>query len=290
MADETAVAVRSLAHTYRGRTAPAVDGIDFTIEAGEIYGFLGPSGAGKSTTQRILVRLLRGWAGDVRVLGRDLRSWDGAYFERVGVSFELPNHHAKLTARENLRAFAGLYRGPTEDPDELLGAVGLAAHADERVAGFSKGMQMRLNLARSLLPRPDLLFLDEPTSGLDPVTARLVKDLVRTQRDRGCTVFLTTHDMATADELCDRVAFLVDGRIAAAGTPRELRLGGSSRTVAVEVRAPGGTARREFPLGAGLADDAAFLDLLRSGAVETMHTQEATLDDVFVQVTGRQLR
>jgi fluoroquinolone transport system ATP-binding protein len=290
MSGTHAISVHGLEHRYRRATEPAVRGMDFAIAPGEVFGFLGPSGAGKSTTQRILVRLLRGWRGEVTALGRDLRTWGDEYYERVGVCFELPNHHAKLTARENLRAFAGLYRSATADPDELLAAVGLAEQADERVGGFSKGMQMRLNLARSLLPRPDLLFLDEPTSGLDPVNARRVKNLVRAQQDRGCTVFLTTHDMAVADELCDRVAFVVDGTIAATGTPRELRLsGGADRSVAVELRRDGRLEEHRFPLAASLATDRAFLDLLASGAVETIHSQESSLEDVFVAVTGRRL-
>ncbi len=283
-----AVAVAGLEHTYRRGGRPAVHDMAFTIGAGEIFGFLGPSGAGKSTTQRILVRLLRGWQGDIRVLGRDLRAWGDDYFERVGVTFELPNHYLRLTARENLRFFAALYRTQTDDPDALLAAVGLGAAADERVADLSKGMQMRLNLGRALLPRPDLLFLDEPTSGLDPVNTRLVKDLVRAQQARGCTVFLTTHDMAAADDLCDRVAFVVDGTIAAIGSPRALRLSLGGRHVAVETREGARTVTHRFPLD-GLSDEPSFLQLLRGDAVETIHTQEASLADVFVAVTGRGL-
>jgi fluoroquinolone transport system ATP-binding protein len=284
----SAVEVAGLRHTYRRGATPAVRDMTFRIAPGEIFGFLGPSGAGKSTTQRILVRLLRGWSGEVTVLGRPLESWSDDYFERVGVSFEQPNHYLKLTARENLRFFASLYRSPTEDPDALLATLGLAAAADLRVGGFSKGMQMRLNLARALLPRPELLFLDEPTSGLDPVNARLVLDLVRAQQERGCTVFLTTHDMAVADALCDRVAFVVDGTIAATGAPRELRLGLGERRVAVEVREPDGIRTHRFPLDE-LGHDPAFLGLLRDGTVETIHSEEASLADVFVAVTGRGL-
>jgi fluoroquinolone transport system ATP-binding protein len=284
----SAIEVRGLRHVYRRARRPAVEGMSFAVGTGEVFGFLGPSGAGKSTTQRILVRLIAGWQGEVTVLGRDLRTWDDTYYEQVGVSFELPNHYQKLTARENLRTFAALYRGSTEDPDELLDSLGLLSHADERVAGFSKGMQMRLNVARALLPRPALLFLDEPTAGLDPGNARLVRELIRAQQARGCTVFLTTHDMAVADEVCDRVAFVVDGAIARIGAPRDLRLAHADRGVVVEARGPDGVEAHRFPL-AGLGDDAAFLALLRSGAVETIHTEEASLSDIFLAVTGRGL-
>lgn len=277
--------VRSLRYDYRGSERPAVRDVTFSVARGEIFGFLGPSGAGKSTTQNILIRLLGGYEGNVTVLGRDLGAWDSAYYRKIGVAFEAPNHYLKLTARENLRFFAGLYGGGTEDPDRLLERVGLLEDAGKRVAEFSKGMRGRLTLARALLHRPELLFLDEPTAGLDPVTARRIRGVIREAREAGATVFLTTHDMVTADELCDRVAFLVDGRIRAVDAPRALRLAHGRRIVRVE--AADGTAR-EFPL-AGIADDPAFLALLRSGGVETIHTQETTLEDVFVRITGRTL-
>lgn len=262
--------------------------VSFHVEPGEIFGFLGPSGAGKSTTQNVLIRLLDGYQGSVAVLGRDLRAWDRGYYHRIGVAFEAPNHYLRLTARENLRLFAGLHGAGTEDPDVLLERVGLTQEGDKLVAEFSKGMRGRLTFARALLHRPELLFLDEPTAGLDPVTARRIRQVIRQARNGGATVFLTTHDMVTANELCDRVAFLVDGQIAALDTPRSLRLAYGRRVVRVETVSDGTRAAREFPVG-GLADNADFLRLLRSGAVETIHTLETTLEDVFVQITGRSL-
>jgi fluoroquinolone transport system ATP-binding protein len=264
--------------------------MDFEVGRGEIFGFLGPSGAGKSTTQKLLIGLLRGHGGDIAVWGREPLDWGPDYYQRIGVSFELPNHYQKLTGLENLRFFASLYDGPTLDPAEVLSAVGLGEHADTRVAKYSKGMQMRLTFARSLLSDPDLLFLDEPTSGLDPVNARNVKDMILGLRARGRTVFLTTHDMATANELCDRVAFVVDGRIVALDTPAELRIARGRRVVRVEYRSPQGhLAEAEFAMD-GLADDLAFHEVLREHHVETIHSREASLDDVFVEVTGRRLK
>jgi fluoroquinolone transport system ATP-binding protein len=167
--------------------------------------------------------------------------------------------------------------------------VGLAEAADTRVSKYSKGMQMRLTFARALLNDPELLFLDEPTSGLDPVNARVVKDMIVDLKARGRTIFLTTHDMATADELCDRVAFVVDGRIAALDTPTELKIARSQRTVRVQYRSPqGALTAAHYPMD-GLADDAEFHAVLRDGRVETIHSAEASLDDVFVDVTGRSL-
>ena len=222
-------------------------------------------------------------------MGKDPLAWGSDYYERIGVSFELPNHYQKLTGLENLRFFASLYSGETADPTALMDAVGLADDASTRVGKYSKGMQMRLTFARSLINNPDLLFLDEPTSGLDPVNARKVKDIILGLKARGRTIFLTTHDMATADELCDRVAFVVDGRIEALDTPAELKIARGQRLVRVEYRGESGRLETaEFGMD-GLADDGAFHTLLRNHHVETIHSREASLDDVFVEVTGRRL-
>jgi fluoroquinolone transport system ATP-binding protein len=282
------IQTRSLGFSYPDADRPAVRDVSFTVERGEIFGFLGPSGAGKSTTQNVLIRLLDGYKGAVNVLGRDLRTWDRNYYRRIGVAFEAPNHYLKLTARENLRLFAGLHGGMTEDPDALLDRVGLHDDRDKRVGEFSKGMRGRLTLARAFLHRPELLFLDEPTAGLDPVTARRIRQVILVARDAGATIFLTTHDMVTADELCDRVAFLVDGRIAALDAPRALRLAHGRRVVRIETVSGGTRASREFALD-GLAEEPEFLALLRSGGVETIHTLETTLEDVFIRVTGTAL-
>ena len=282
------IEVCSFGFTYPGAQRPAVRGVSFAVEPLEIFGFLGPSGAGKSTTQNVLIRLLNEYQGQIAVLGKNLRAWDRTYYRRIGVSFEAPNHYLKLTALENLRLFAGLHGGTTEPPEEPLRRVGLYDDRDKLVAEFSKGMRGRLTLARALLHRPELLFLDEPTAGLDPVTARLVRQLIREIRDSGATIFLTTHDMGTADELCDRVAFLVDGAIAALDSPRALRLAHGRRIVRLESLHNGSRAVREFPLD-GLPDNPEFVSALRAGGIETMHTLETTLEDVFVQVTGRTL-
>jgi fluoroquinolone transport system ATP-binding protein len=281
------IEVRDLHFAYHGAGADAVAGLSFRIEAGEIFGFLGPSGAGKSTTQKILIGLLRGYRGHVAVMGRDLAKWGPDYYERVGVSFEFPNHFLRLTARENLRYFGSLYHRAPREPAALLEMVGLAEDADVPVGQFSKGMKNRLTVARSLLHDPELLFLDEPTSGLDPLNAHRIRDLVRGQKEAGRTVFLTTHNMAVADDLCDRVAFIVDGRIVMIDSPRALKLRHGTRSVRVEHRTATGIQRAHFPLE-GLGDNAEFLGLLRGG-VETIHTQEATLEEIFLQVTGRSL-
>jgi fluoroquinolone transport system ATP-binding protein len=282
-----AIAVENLEYSYGGGKK-AVDGISFEVGEGEVFGFLGPNGAGKTTTQKVIVGLLKGYGGRVEVLGKDLRAWRSNLYERIGVSFELPAHYNKLTAIENLRLFSSFYRGRTADLRELLATVGLEEHADERVGSFSKGMKMKLNFARALLNRPDLVFLDEPTSGLDPASARQIKGIIHGLKKEGRSVFLTTHNMVDADELCDRVGFIVDGRISLVDAPRALKISHGRRYVRVEYADGGGFSTAEFKLE-GLGDDPAFMKLLRSNRVQTIHTEEATLEDIFMRVTGRGL-
>jgi fluoroquinolone transport system ATP-binding protein len=282
------IEVERLTYSYPGAPSPAVQALDFAVARGEVFGFLGPSGAGKSTTQKILIRLLRGYSGRAAVLGRELSEWGQELYERIGVSFELPNHFLKLTARENLAYFGALFTGRGRTPEEVLEAVGLLEDADLPVERFSKGMKVRLNVARALLHRPDLLFLDEPTSGLDPGNSRRIRDLVRRERAEGRTVFLTTHDMSVAGELCDRVAFIVDGSIALVGAPDALRLRFGEPTLEVRYEEGGALLRRDFPM-AGLGEAEEFLALLRGGGVRTLHTREASLEEVFIRVTGREL-
>jgi len=300
--------VADLRVRYAGSPRDAVAGIGFTVAAGEVFGLLGPNGAGKSTTQRVLTGQHRSFAGTVTVLGKPVGSWGRRLYERIGVGFELPAYFPKLTVRENLAAFAALYRrtspvGDAHDAaglgdaadrgaaalvrrasrvDEVLDAVGLGDAADRRAAALSKGMKMRLNLARALLHRPEVLFLDEPTSGLDPANAAAVRSIIQAQAAAGRTVFLTTHDMPAVEELCTRVAFMRAGRIVAIDTPRNLRLAYGRPTVVAESLVDGALRRKEFPT----TDDPGLLALLATGRVQTVHTREAALSDVFIAVTA----
>jgi fluoroquinolone transport system ATP-binding protein len=197
--------VDGLSFTYPGNSRKILHELSFTIGKGEIFGFLGPSGSGKSTTQRILYRLLQGYHGQVEFDGVSLTDWGRDFYERIGVSFELPNHYLKLTAYENLQFFASFYRNKGPGIDRLLQLVGLQEDAHKRVSDYSKGMKMRLNFIRSMLHNPDMLFLDKPTSGLDPINAHIIKETIRNLKKEGKTIFLTTHHMIDADQLCDRV-------------------------------------------------------------------------------------
>jgi len=284
------ITVKDLHFTYPGAGSEVLHGLNFEIAKGEIVGFLGPSGAGKSTTQNVLIGLLKEYSGSVQVMGQEVGDWGQELYEHIGVSFEMPNHYLKLTALENLDHFQSLYGVDTYDPMEVLDWVGLKDEAGKKVEDYSKGMKIRLNVARSIIHKPQLLFLDEPTNGLDPVNARNIKDLVLELRSRGATVFLTTHDMMVADELCDRVAFITAGNISVVDAPAGLKKRYGKRSVQVEyLNGAEGAGVQEFPLD-GLIDNAAFVDLMRSAErIETIHSQETTLDNIFIEVTGQEL-
>ncbi|MFD0714795.1 ATP-binding cassette domain-containing protein [Paenibacillus sp. GCM10027626] len=282
------IEVKELRFRYPGAKEPALRGIDFSIGPGEIFGFLGPSGAGKSTTQKILIGILKQYEGQVRVMGRELRQAKNDYYEKIGVAFEFPNFYSRFTALENLRLFRSLYAGETEEPQRLLEMVDLGKFADEKVSGFSKGMKMRLNFCRALLSKPDILFLDEPTSGLDPVNAQVMKQLILEKKAEGKTIVMTTHNMQAAEEICDRIAFIVDGGISLIDTPRELKLRHGKRRVRIEFREEAKLVSEQFELD-GIGANKSFLQLLRNKPIETIHSQEATLQDIFLAVTGRRL-
>ena len=279
------IQVKDLQFTYPGANSPSVKGINFSIQKGEVFGFLGPSGSGKSTTQKILFNLLRGYKGQAKIEGKEVSDWDHSLYQKIGVGFELPNHYLKLTALENLTFFAAFYNVKT-NPLELLEKVGLKEDANKRVGEYSKGMKMRLNFIRALLHDPEVLFLDEPTSGLDPVNARIIKDMIKDLQQKGKTIFITTHQMFDADELCDRVAFIVDGEIKIEDSPENLKLKFSNRTV--EVMAKNHAEKKIFNLDQ-LGSNADFLQWIKTNELETIHSKEATLDDIFIRVTGKNL-
>ena len=278
--------IEHLYFTYPKADVPTLKDLNFGIDKGEIFGFLGPSGAGKSTTQKILYKLLGGYTGTARIKSKSLTDWNTDLYDQIGVCFELPNHYLKLTAMENLEFFGSFYKKIKYDPLELLDWVGLKKDANKRVGEFSKGMKMRLNFIRALLHDPEILFLDEPTAGLDPVNGLLIKQIILDLRDKGKTIFITTHNMHDADMLCDRVAFIVDGEIKVIDSPKNLKQIYSKHTV--EVLLQNEVEPKTFPLKE-LGNNADFLNLIQQNDVETIHSKEATLDEIFIEVTGKTL-
>lgn len=276
--------VRDLSYTYKKNGTDALKGIDFDIYEGEIFGLLGPSGAGKSTTQKILTKLLKDYRGTVNFLGKDFKSYGNDFFEDVGVGFELPVHFNKLTGAENMAFFQNLYKTKA-DVDALLKAVGLHKDKDRLVAEYSKGMKMRLNFVRAMLNNPKFLFLDEVTNGLDPKNARIIKDLIRQFKEDGGTVLLSTHLMNDVEELCDRVAFITNGKIEETSTPRDLKLKYGRRELTVEYRLNSKTEWKTFELDS-IGENDEFMNIIKTYPIETMHSGETTMDDIFIRVTG----
>ncbi|NQV49094.1 MAG: ABC transporter ATP-binding protein [Candidatus Marinimicrobia bacterium] len=282
------IRVNDLHFAYPGNPQDTLRGLNFHIKDGEIFGFLGPSGAGKSTTQKILIGNLKNYKGTVSVNSHDLKSITPDFYESIGVAFETPNLYSKFTAMENLAFFRSFYSNQTRDPKELLAAVGLEGDANTRVNDFSKGMKVRLNFCRSLLHDPKVIFLDEPTAGLDPVNLRKMESLILAEKAQGKTICITTHDMHVADTLCDRVAFIVDGNVNLIDVPRELKLQHGERLLEIEYRIHEGLKKESFSLD-NIASNKALQLILDKHYIETIHSREASLEDVFVKTTGRNL-
>jgi len=282
------ISVEQLYHSYGQNDQYQVENVTFGIEDGEIFGFLGPNGAGKSTTQYIMTGLLPLQRGMVSIDGVDIRQSGREIFNRIGVSFEQPNVYRKLTGLENLRFFRGLFDVETLDPMVLLRRFGIEDAANRRAGTYSKGMQVRLMLARSLINNPRIWFLDEPTAGLDPASSQEVKQMILNKKAQGVTIFLTTHDMHVAEELCDRVAFIDNGQIVVMDTPRDLKLKYGEKVLKVEYRLNGKVVAERLSQSRE-RDRQRLYDLLEAGQVETIHSQEASLDSIFIALTGKEL-
>lgn len=276
--------VSDLRFKYPGNKEDTIKGISFEFDKGEIFGFLGPSGMGKSTTQKLMIRILKDYRGEILYKGKDLTKYDKTIFNDIGVGFEMPVLFTKLTAMENLKFYRDLYpEGAKIRP--ILERLGLWEDRNKRVASFSKGMKSRLNFARSLINNPKMLFLDEPTSGLDPANARIIKDMILEFRQKGGTVFLTTHMMHDVEELCDRVAFIAQGEIREISTPRDLKLRYGKREIKLEYREEDRMLWDVFDMDT-LKENENFFHILKNKDLVTIHSGETTLDEIFIKVTG----
>ncbi len=280
------IEVKNLTFSY-GKDKQALHGLNFTVGDGEIFGFLGPNGSGKSTTQKILTGILRGHGGMVSLFGKDLRTvHTQTFFQQIGVLFEFPYLYTNLSALDNLHYFSSFY--PSEqlrNAEELLDELEFKRDFRKKpVSSYSKGMRQRVSMARALISNPKLLFLDEPTSGLDPTGAVLFRKIIEKERQKGTTVFVTTHNMLDADLLCDRVAFIAGGNIVVLNTPKNLKEQNSNRSIVFDYLYQG---RRE--------EQTILSQELKSGIpfaydeLISVHSQEPTLEDIFIQYTGRGL-
>ncbi|WP_026671937.1 ABC transporter ATP-binding protein [Alkalihalobacterium bogoriense] len=281
--------VRHLNFTYPNQINPTLKDVNLTVTKGEIFGFLGPSGAGKSTLQKILIGVLKDYEGDVQVLNQTVKQADSSFYQRLGVAFEMPNFYQKFTAVENLKFFQSFYKNNENEIYSLLDKLDLQPFADTRVSAFSKGMKMRLNVCRAFLHQPDIVFLDEPTSGLDPANINKVKQLIVEQKEAGKTIIITTHNMAVADSLCDRVAFVVDGEIKVIASPAQLKRQYPATYVTVTHTEHNKIVDETFELK-HLGKNNRFTQLLTQNEILAIHSEEKTLEDIFLELTGRTLQ
>jgi ABC-2 type transport system ATP-binding protein len=278
-----AIEVENLSRTFND--LKAVDSISFSVQAGEIFGFLGHNGAGKTTTIRMLSGQLLPSSGRGQVAGCDVVSEQKRLKPLIGVVSEHQNLYERMSGRENLEFAARLYGQTDRRVDEALEQVGLLERAKDKAKNYSNGMKQRLLIARALLHRPRIVFLDEPTRGLDPVVGREIRRLIVDLSNEGVTVFLTTHYMEEADLLCSRVAFLSEGRIVALDTPSHLKIKHGQNLVKV-------TLNNGNNLNISLDDQDAgqqLQTLISEGQVQSLHSAEATLEEVFIRIAGREL-
>lgn len=308
MESEHAIVVRDLRKSYDG--VEAVKGIGFEVRAGEVFGLLGPNGAGKTTTVEILEGLRTRSGGDVSVLGFDPEKQTLQLKDRIGVALQATNLPDKITLREALAVFAAFY-SRTVDGDALLKRLQLWEKKDAYYATLSGGQKQRLALALALINDPQMLFLDEPTTGLDPQARLEIRDLIEELRGEKRTIVMTTHYIEEAERLCDRVAIIDSGQIIAIGTPRELQQKAAEQST-IEITLAEPLRGQELPpLGTEaettIGDDAKHLtvrsrqpartlvDLVKwidaqGYALEDVHLRRPTLEDVFIEMTGKKLR
>jgi ABC-2 type transport system ATP-binding protein len=309
MRDQVVVRCKDLRKTYDGKVE-AVRGIDLTIYAGQCYGLLGPNGAGKTTTIEILEGLLDATSGEVEILGCTWSEHPAELRESFGVSLQETRLAEKLSVRETLELFGGFYRN-ARPVDEVLDELSLTEKADAWVGKLSGGQKQRLAIATALVGDPRLLFLDEPTTGLDPQSRRQVWEIVRRFQAKGGTVLLTTHYMDEAERLCDYISIVDHGKVIAAGTPAELISGVGGHhcvefALASEPHVPSEFWRTLPGVGGALSEDGvialtveephqtipALLALVEQNGwrLNQLTTRQSSLEDVFVNLTGRHLR
>lgn len=279
------IEVKNVSFSYTKK--PFVKDISFSVGGGEIFGFLGPSGAGKTTLQKILTGLISTYEGSAVVAGMECKRHNNSFYEKIGVDFEFSTLYEKLTARQNLQFFSSLYRNQPVSIDNLLEAVGLHNDVDKKVSDYSKGMKSRLNFIKSLLHDPSILFLDEPTSGLDPTNSRLMKDMILEEKRKGKTIIITTHNMHDATELCDRVAFIVNGEIRALDSPHNLIMSKGAAKITYTYFENG--EQTSSCLLKEISEDTKLQMLIKNNNLLSIHSSEPTLNDIFIDLTGRTL-
>jgi len=282
MMSEPAIEVRDLRKSYG--ELEAVRGIDFSVQRGEIYGMLGPNGAGKTSTVEILEGYRQRSSGTVSVLGHDPQTRPLALRQRVGIVLQSSGIYNQVRVREVVKHFAGFYPHP-RDVDEVVELVGLTDKRDERARRLSGGQRRRLDLALALIGDPELIFLDEPTTGFDPAARRTAWQTIRSLKDLGKTVLLTTHYLDEAQELADRVAIVKGGQILAEGSPAQLGVGGGSRYRVAYVR-DGEPVIHQTDDPTSLLHELTAAALARGEQLEGLSVTRPSLEEVYLELTA----
>ena len=280
---ETVIDVQHLQKAFNKEIA--LQDVSFSIKKGEIFGFLGPSGSGKTTTIKILTAQTEKTSGDVSLFGRvasEMKQSDNR--KRFGILTDNSGLYTRLSIEENLKLYCQLYELPFYSIKDALDFVNLYTDRKKKISQLSKGMLQRVTLARAIMHKPELLFLDEPTSALDPVNTQHIYNGLRKLNDMGTTIFLTTHDMGEAELLCDRVAFLHQGKIRAMGAPKQLKKEFGDNSITVELQ--NGTSET---IQSGAEDAQKLFNWMQSDEVARIYTNEPTLGDIFMQITGSDL-
>ncbi|NDI35324.1 ABC transporter ATP-binding protein [Chengkuizengella sediminis] len=277
------IEVKNLSKSFGNKIA--LKNVSFKVKKGETFGFLGPSGSGKTTTIKMLTSQLLQTTGEIKVFNQPLKKQkDPSFMKRIGILTDNSGLYDRLTVYDNLTLFSQLYDVNQKQINEILEVVNLQNDNKTQVKKLSKGMKQRVTLARAMLHKPELLFLDEPTSALDPVNTKHIHDGLKQLNEQGTTIFLTTHDMMEAEQLCDRVAFLHQGEIKQLDTPQNLRIQYMDSSVTLLLKDNQRIVVNKDEKGAK-----AIYQHMKSGEVVSIHSNEPTLGEIFVQITGREL-
>lgn len=280
---EKVISVKDLRKSFDGYVA--IDHLEFTVNKGEIFGFLGPSGSGKTTTIKMLTGQLTALEGSINALGFNNKTLNSSeYRKNIGVLSDNSVLYERLSVYDNLKLFCQLYDVPKQRIDELLKEVQLTDVRKKPVKKLSKGMKQRILLVKTLLHKPSLLFLDEPTSALDPNNKLIIHQLLKKLNAEGVTIFLTTHDMNEASTLCDRVAILDHGEIQEIDTPNNLRFKYAEKQIHIETHDG-----ENFFIENGPSAVNQLTWLLKNNKILHMQTDFPTLGEVFIRITGREL-
>lgn len=277
----TLLSTEDVCLSFKGKRV--LDHLSFSVTRGECFGFLGPSGAGKTTTIKLLTRQLVKDSGRITLFGRPIERASESDYERIGILSDTSALYERLSIADNLRFYARLRGVPERSVQPLLTRMRLDKDAKTLIKNCSKGMRQRAALLAAMIHSPELLFLDEPTSGLDPATRAEVHRMLGELKDSGTTVFLTTHDMAEADAVCDRIGILAEGHLVACDEPERLKLRFARNHITIRTRTHGTIETTKDAAAAEQIDG-----LLRSGEILSIHSDEPNLEEVFLELTGKE--